>query len=911
MNPQNNHLHSLFGRTLAVVSLLSLLTLLGQVFWPIAVTTAQTSCAPPPPGLVSWWPAGNHTFDIQDGNHATLVNGATYATAKVGPGFSLDGVDDRVEIPDAANLKPANVTVSAWVKFNALDTPGASTAGLQYIVFKRNSRTSLFEGYSLSKRRVSGTDRLEFVVASASGVQVVALSTTAVTAGQLYHVAGTYDGTTARLYVNGVLESQQFAGFPLDYGTRPVFIGSTEESWNGRLNGVVDELQLFNRALTITEIQALSNADSTGQCKPFTYALNSKATFLRTNSDNPVAPLLVDLASIGLVPGEQIKIRFAAQGFSFFGCSGPFASLSQIGINAVFGNSTTLLSPPNQFRVPGAIDAGVDFITANTHFGGQPTDIPQDFLVAHTVGTVVQIPAGATQLFVGVIDSYYQDNCGNLLILIERVNRAPVAACQSVTVSADANCTATAAINNGSADPDGDAITITQSPAGPYPLGNTLVTLTVTDSKGAASSCTATVTVTDTTTPQITAPAAASYQCLSEVPPGSPSQATATDHCSTPTITVADAFNGGAGSIASPLVITRVFTATDAAGNSNSATQTITVLDNTPPVLACLANLSVAGNLPGSCEALVNPGAATATDNCAGVTVTSARSDNQPLNAAYPLGTTTITWMATDAAGNRTTCQQQITVTNPIPVVTLTGPPTGSVYAVNTPVSFTGSFTDNAGGTHTAIWTFDSLTAAGVVNATTGAITGSYTFTQAGVYKVTLTVLDGCGGAAAASTIDGLDLLIVVYDPNGGWVTGGGWINSPAGAYVPNPSLTGKANFGFVSKYQNGATVPTGKTEFQFKAGNLNFSSTSYEWLVIAGARAQYKGAGTINGAGNYRFMLTAIDGQQPGGGGADKFRIRIWNSTDGGLVYDNQLNAPEDADPSTTLGGGNIVIHR
>jgi hypothetical protein len=59
-------------------------------------------------------------------------------------------------------------------------------------------------------------------------------------------------------------------------------------------------------------------------------------------------------------------------------------------------------------------------------------------------------------------------------------NRAPVALCQNVTVSASADCAASASINNGSSDPDGDAITITQSPPGPYPLGATSVTMTVT-----------------------------------------------------------------------------------------------------------------------------------------------------------------------------------------------------------------------------------------------------------------------------------------------------------------------------------------------------------------------------------------------------------------------------------------------
>lgn len=153
--------------------------------------------------------------------------------------------------------------------------------------------------------------------------------------------------------------------------------------------------------------------------------------------------------------------------------------------------------------------------------------------------------------------------------------------------------------------------------------------------------------------------------------------------------------------------------------------------------------------------------------------------------------------------------------------------------------------------------------------------------------------------------------LLVVYDPSGGFVTGGGWIISPAGAFPGIADLTGKATFGFVSKYQKGASVPTGNTEFQFKVADLNFKSTSYEWLVVAGARAQYKGSGTINGSGDYGFILTAIDGQISGGGGVDKFRIKIWNKDDDSIVYDNKNGASDTGDDTTELGGGSIVIHK
>ena len=232
-------------------------------------------------------------------------------------------------------------------------------------------------------------------------------------------------------------------------------------------------------------------------------------------------------------------------------------------------------------------------------------------------------------------------------------------------------------------------------------------------------------------------------------------------------------------------------------------------------------------------------------------------------------------------------------------------------------MTFTATYGDvGSADTHTAVWTIDGV-AQPSSTVTGGVATLVKTFTAAGVYSVSLKITDDDGGAASANTIGGLDYFIVVYDPSAGFVTGGGWINSPAGAYRADQTLVGKANFGFVSKYQKGASIPTGETQFQFHAGSLNFHSQSYEWLVIAGARAQYKGVGTVNGVAGYGFILTAIDGPLPGGGGIDKFRIRIYarniDGSEGGLVYDNQdTGGLNDAlDPArTALGGGNIVIH-
>jgi PKD repeat protein len=269
------------------------------------------------------------------------------------------------------------------------------------------------------------------------------------------------------------------------------------------------------------------------------------------------------------------------------------------------------------------------------------------------------------------------------------------------------------------------------------------------------------------------------------------------------------------------------------------------------------------------------------------------------------IGENTITIVATDEAGNSISVERIVIkdICNSPPEITkITGP--SDPIAVEIPHEMTGFFTDSdEGDTHTAIWDWgDGHTSPGTVDQDNDIVTGSHNYEIPGVYTVTLTVTD----AAGESDTEIWSQYSVIYDPSAGFVTGGGWIDSPEGAYTADPSLSGKANFGFVSRYKKGATVPTGITEFQFHAGDLNFHSDSYQWLVIAGAQAQFKGTGTINGEGSYKFMLTAVDGALNGGGGADKFRIQIWlEDEDTGeehIIYDNLL---------IEISGGSIKIHK
>jgi hypothetical protein len=243
--------------------------------------------------------------------------------------------------------------------------------------------------------------------------------------------------------------------------------------------------------------------------------------------------------------------------------------------------------------------------------------------------------------------------------------------------------------------------------------------------------------------------------------------------------------------------------------------------------------------------------------------------------------------------------EQQVTITvvsgqpGQPPIADANGP---YVVAPNATITLNGSASDPDGDPLSYLWT----ATAGTFDDPTLEDPAYTAGSEAGIFELTFTATDPGG----LSDTDNTTVRVVAQ--GGGSVTGGGWIYSDPGNYVPDPTLEGKANFGFVAKYKKGASIPTGQTEFQFHAARLNFHSTSYDWLMVdqAGKSAQFMGSGTINGAGDangqdYRFMLWAGDDRP------DTFRIKIWWEDNGAevVIFDNGFGQE--------LNGGSIVIHK
>lgn len=246
------------------------------------------------------------------------------------------------------------------------------------------------------------------------------------------------------------------------------------------------------------------------------------------------------------------------------------------------------------------------------------------------------------------------------------------------------------------------------------------------------------------------------------------------------------------------------------------------------------------------------------------------------------------------------TSNATIDIANVAPTIgTITAPT--SPTQINTAVNTSATFTDpGVLDTHTALWDWgDNTTSSGSISESngSGSVTGSHVYSAAGVYTVSVTVTDKDNGSATKEY-----QYVVIYDPTGGYVTGGGTITSPLGAEPASSTATGKATFGFSAKYNSG-TTPTGNTKFIFPKGGFDFASTAYDWLVVSGATVYLEGHGTINGAGNYTFLLSAIDGSP------DNFRIKITDLS-GTTIYDNQIGTDGITPPTQAIDSGQITVH-
>ncbi len=218
------------------------------------------ACIAAPPTPVAWWPGDSGTADIAGSNPANAINGAYCSPAKVAQGFTFDGVDDYLEIPDAPALNPGTaLTVEAWVKVS-------SGANVNAPIFSKDQPYYNTRSYLLT---VGDSGRFRAHIWTGSGTLRYFDGSTGIQLNTWYHVAMTYDGSYLRLYVNGAPDGSTLASGNICVIADPLRIGgSYSGGWgNYKLHGQIDEPTLYHRALTPSEISAIYMAGAAGKCK--------------------------------------------------------------------------------------------------------------------------------------------------------------------------------------------------------------------------------------------------------------------------------------------------------------------------------------------------------------------------------------------------------------------------------------------------------------------------------------------------------------------------------------------------------------------------------------------------------------------------------------------------------------------
>ncbi|MCP9496209.1 MAG: hypothetical protein MSG64_17310 [Pyrinomonadaceae bacterium MAG19_C2-C3] len=332
--------------------------------------TGNRGCTPPPTGLVAWYTGDGSAGDIIGGNDGTLQNGATFAQGKVAQAFSLDGIDDYVQAPASARLPVGNSprTVDLWFRTPSNFSASTNLAFVQYGTPTDNNMFGLITSFN-------APGKLYFF-----GFNNDLAGTTTLQPDTFYHAAVTYDGSTLNLYLNGQLEATKNTTAlntiidqnGLTIGFRPDFplFGA----------GLIDEVEIFNRALSQTEIQSIFNADAAGKCGKVPSPSNAATSVMWINAgggmwNNPAnwrdgtgvnrVPTVADQAFINLAGTYAVNLDVDATVANFvFGATSGTQTFNMNGRTLTISEGSSV-RPNAIFNLNGGMLAGTgDIIIA-------------------------------------------------------------------------------------------------------------------------------------------------------------------------------------------------------------------------------------------------------------------------------------------------------------------------------------------------------------------------------------------------------------------------------------------------------------------------------------------------------------------------------------------------------------------
>jgi hypothetical protein len=444
----------------------------GSEIGAVFVAGSSGKCLPLPPcttapaGLVAWWPGNSNTLDVVSTNHGSLLNGAGYAPGQKGLAFNFSALDHSVRIPDAPALNPTNgLTLEGWVWVSQYpDIDGVAIAG-------KDSPFSTRQ-YLLALNWAGDRWSIRPHVTVPSGMKFFD-GATAIQTGAWYHVAMTYDNATLRLFVNGAFDGSMPVTGIVTPSTNPMNIGGFGVSpWT--LLGKVDELSLYNRALTTNELQGIYAAGSGGKCTNaptiITHPLSQKVTVGSNVTFSVVAdgtPLLRyqwrrNTTNIAGATG-------ASHGFVVTPASGGQYSVRVTnGFGLVFSSNALLTVNFMPVANPQSVSVNEDSFVNFTLSGSDTNSDPLTYLIVTPPAHGTLAGSGTNRTYTPATDYFGPDSFtfkvndgladsapATVSINVINLNDPPAAQSQSVATDEDTPL----AITLGASDADGDTLT--------------------------------------------------------------------------------------------------------------------------------------------------------------------------------------------------------------------------------------------------------------------------------------------------------------------------------------------------------------------------------------------------------------------------------------------------------------------
>jgi YVTN family beta-propeller protein len=249
--------------------------------------------------LVSYWSGNDSANDIADGNNGAFQGGPSYAPGMAGQAFSLDGASRYVAVPDSPSLSMTGpFTLSAWIKLNTNSVQQAIIE--KYDVPGKNGYLFRLLGGKLSAAICDPT--LE-------GANNPVFGATTVTTGVWHQVAAVYDGSFIKVYLDGQLDGSVPTTVTPTDGAASLKIGARGDDANTRLNGLIDEVKIYNRALPPWEIDSLFSGVAVTPIPPPTgsrgYVTNQGGVGTLKVIDLTTNTLLTSIA-LGGIPSEVV-----------------------------------------------------------------------------------------------------------------------------------------------------------------------------------------------------------------------------------------------------------------------------------------------------------------------------------------------------------------------------------------------------------------------------------------------------------------------------------------------------------------------------------------------------------------------------------------------------------------------------